>query len=228
MNQTLHRTEQFQRLRRRYAGRGKEGKPRLLEELCEQNVYERKYAIKLLGDTLPPARDEPAPGPEPKYEPVVEVLATIWDKAEQLWQKSGFGAGLVAAPLRTASRQATARAKETLAGHQPGQRRPRAGFAQRPRARFVRHPIWYPAPPPGTHSRRGLGRTTRGISRGRQRGPLGQSLGGELHLEPHLYLSVKHLDSEPVGVEQGCHERTHSPRRRTSAVPIAGLRLRQQ
>ena len=42
MNKTLSRTEQLQRLRRRYAGRGKEGKSRLLDEFCEQHHYERK------------------------------------------------------------------------------------------------------------------------------------------------------------------------------------------
>jgi hypothetical protein len=43
------------RLRRRYAGRGKEGKTRLLDEFCEHYRYERKHAIKLLGEGLPKA-----------------------------------------------------------------------------------------------------------------------------------------------------------------------------
>ncbi len=84
MNKTLSRTEQLQRLRHRYAGRGKEGKSRLLDEFCEQRHYERKYAIKLLGDTLPPATGTPPPDPQPHSEPVLDVLATIWEKAEQL------------------------------------------------------------------------------------------------------------------------------------------------
>jgi len=87
MTKTLDRTVQLQGLRRRYAGRGKEGKSRLLDEFCEQHGYERKYAIKLLGDQLPPASGRPPPGPEPKYESVVEVLTTIWEKAEQLCGK---------------------------------------------------------------------------------------------------------------------------------------------
>lgn len=87
MNKTRDRTEQLQRLRRRYAGRGKEGKSRLLDEFCEPHGYERQYAIKLLGDTLPPASGAPPPGPEPEYEPVVEVLATIREKAEPLCGK---------------------------------------------------------------------------------------------------------------------------------------------
>ena len=87
MPQTLNRTEQLQRLRQRYGGRGKEGKSRLLDEFCEQHGYERKYAIKLLGDTRPPAPGASPPGPEPQYEPVVEVLAAIWQSAEQLCGK---------------------------------------------------------------------------------------------------------------------------------------------
>lgn len=87
MQKRLNRTEQLQRLRQRYAGRGKEGKSRLLDEFCEQYGYERKYAIKLLKDTLALAARASPPGPEPKYEPVAEVLGTIWRAAEQLCGK---------------------------------------------------------------------------------------------------------------------------------------------
>src|SRR5271165_4973385 len=37
----------------RYARRNREGKSRLLDELCEDYKYDRKYAIKLLGGGLP-------------------------------------------------------------------------------------------------------------------------------------------------------------------------------
>lgn len=37
------------RLRQRYAGRGKEGRGLIIDELCEQFDYSRKHAIKLLG-----------------------------------------------------------------------------------------------------------------------------------------------------------------------------------
>ncbi len=38
----------------RYARRGREGWSRMLDELCEDYGYERKHAIKLLGEgTLP-------------------------------------------------------------------------------------------------------------------------------------------------------------------------------
>jgi hypothetical protein len=48
MHRELDRKEQLERLRRRYEGRGKEGRTRLLDEFCEHYGYERKYAIKLL------------------------------------------------------------------------------------------------------------------------------------------------------------------------------------
>ena len=64
-------------------GRGKEGKTRLLDELCAEHGDERKYAIKLLNDALPAATGAPRPGPQPRYEPVSEVIAAIGNAAEQ-------------------------------------------------------------------------------------------------------------------------------------------------
>jgi len=60
------RTDQWERLRRRYVGRGKEGKSRLLDEFCEHHGYERKYAIKLLQGQPARAAGRAGPGPEPK------------------------------------------------------------------------------------------------------------------------------------------------------------------
>jgi hypothetical protein len=87
MERMTERTEQLDRLRQRYAGRGRTGKSRLLDEFCEHHGYERKYAIKLLQGrpARPPAG--PRPGPEPKYEPVQEVVERIWTQAEQLCGK---------------------------------------------------------------------------------------------------------------------------------------------
>lgn len=87
MPNQLGRQEQLQRLRERYSRRNKEGKARMLDEFCEQHGYSRKHAIKLLGDALPKARGQSAPGPEPKYLPVREVLGHIWEHAEQLCGK---------------------------------------------------------------------------------------------------------------------------------------------
>jgi hypothetical protein len=87
MQRMTERNEQLERLRGRYAGRGKEGKSRLLNEFCEQYGYERKYAIKLLQRGAERARVGPRPGPEPKYEPVREMVERIWSCAEQLCGK---------------------------------------------------------------------------------------------------------------------------------------------
>lgn len=88
MQRSLDRKAELEKWRWRYLGRGKEGKSRLLDEFCQQYEFERKYAIKLLGGSA--ARVEPSPprpGPEPKYEPVTEVVTTIWRGAEQLCGK---------------------------------------------------------------------------------------------------------------------------------------------
>lgn len=87
MQRITERTDQLERLRRRYAGRGKAGKSALLDEFCEHYDYERKYAIKLLGSAPSGGGSQERPGPEPKYEPVLEVVERIWTQAEQLCGK---------------------------------------------------------------------------------------------------------------------------------------------
>src|SRR5262249_60795429 len=61
------KAEWLPKLRMRYARRGREGKSRILDELCEDYGYERKYAIKLLGDCLPPPSGRRRAGPDPRY-----------------------------------------------------------------------------------------------------------------------------------------------------------------
>jgi len=87
MQRNTNRTEELERLRRRYVGRGRAGKGRLLDEFCEHHGYERKYAIKLLRGIRPRRRAGPRPGPEPKYEAIQEVVERIWTPAEQLCGK---------------------------------------------------------------------------------------------------------------------------------------------
>jgi hypothetical protein len=87
MKSTVGRKEQLERLRQRYVGRGSEGRSRLLDEFCEHYGYERKYAIKLLRGTRGLGESGIRPGPEPRYEPVSEVVTTIWRAAEQLCGK---------------------------------------------------------------------------------------------------------------------------------------------
>lgn len=88
MNKKIDRKQELEKLRWRYCQRGKEGKSRLLDEFCEQYGFERKYAIKLLGDVLPQVVDpKPRPGPEPRYAAIAEIIGTIWRAAEQLCGK---------------------------------------------------------------------------------------------------------------------------------------------
>jgi hypothetical protein len=71
------------RLKVRYAKCGREGRSRMLDELCQDYRYERKYAIKLLRGTLPPSSGRKKPGPEPKYAAIEPIVRTIWLAAEQ-------------------------------------------------------------------------------------------------------------------------------------------------
>ena len=66
------------KLRDRYARRNREGKTRMLDELCEDYAYERKYAIKLLGDTVPAPGGRDHPGPEPSYTLIEPIVRTVW------------------------------------------------------------------------------------------------------------------------------------------------------
>jgi len=71
------------KLQARYSRRNREGKSRMLDELCQDYGYERKYAIKLLGDALPVASGRPKPGPLPQYSAIEPIVAAIWLAAEQ-------------------------------------------------------------------------------------------------------------------------------------------------
>lgn len=77
----VSREEQLERLRRRYAGRGSEGKSRILDELCEQYGYHRKHAIRLLKGGLL-IRKSP-PGPRRQCEGISELVERIWAAGEQ-------------------------------------------------------------------------------------------------------------------------------------------------
>jgi hypothetical protein len=77
------RSQWLPKLQARYAGRGREGKSRMLDELCADHGYERKYAIKLLSATLPVSSGRVRPGPERRYELVEPVVRQMWLTAEQ-------------------------------------------------------------------------------------------------------------------------------------------------
>jgi hypothetical protein len=71
------------KLQERYARRHREGKSRMLDELCEDYEYERKYAIKLLSGVLPLGPGRARPGPERRYEGIEQVVRQIWLTSEQ-------------------------------------------------------------------------------------------------------------------------------------------------
>ena len=83
------REELLPRLRQRYLSRGREGRSRLVDEVCEQWGYSRKHALKLLnakagwGGLAGTVQGRPVVyGPE-----VAQVVGRIWLKAEQVCGK---------------------------------------------------------------------------------------------------------------------------------------------
>jgi hypothetical protein len=79
------REEMLPRMRQRYAVRGREGRSRMIEEVCEQWGYSRKHAIKLLGAKAGWGGDPAVrKGRPPQYgEDVREVFWRLWKAAEQ-------------------------------------------------------------------------------------------------------------------------------------------------
>jgi hypothetical protein len=80
---TEMKLESLPKLRIRYGRRNREGKSLMLDELCEDHGYERKYAIKLLRGTLPEGSGRGHPGPEPQYASIEPIVRQIWLSAEQ-------------------------------------------------------------------------------------------------------------------------------------------------
>lgn len=79
------RREVILKMRERYAGRGRKGRGRLLDELCDLCGYDRKHAIKLLGGKLPVVgAKERRGGPRRRYGEAERLVAKeIWLSAEQ-------------------------------------------------------------------------------------------------------------------------------------------------
>jgi hypothetical protein len=71
------------KLQGRYLRRNREGKSRMLDELCDDYQYERKYAIKLLSGGVAVASGKVHPGPERRYGEIQSVVQYIWLAAEQ-------------------------------------------------------------------------------------------------------------------------------------------------
>src|SRR6267378_4504416 len=97
------KSEWLPKLQVRYLRRNREGKSRMLDELCEDYAYERKYAIKLLSGVLAPAQGGGRPGPEPQYEVIEPVVRPgLADGRKALRQATGADFAAMAAVLRAA------------------------------------------------------------------------------------------------------------------------------
>jgi len=79
------RQEVLEQARERYQRRGKEGRSRILDEVCALCGYERKYAIKVLGGKRSiTGLGRPRGGSQPVYgDAEREVIKPIWLAAEQ-------------------------------------------------------------------------------------------------------------------------------------------------
>jgi hypothetical protein len=136
--------EMLPRLRQRDAGRGREGRSRLIDEVCEHWGYSRKHAIKLLGAKAGWGGDPAVrKGRPPTYGPPSRggAVADLAGGRTTLRQTpQGPAAGLAAA-LRSRTRNAEERPPRPGAGHQRRPHRPALGPAQGPRRppRPLRH-----------------------------------------------------------------------------------------
>ena len=80
------RKEVLEQARQRYCQRGREGRSRLLDEVCELCGYERKYAIKVLSGkrAVVGSSGRKRGGSQPIYGVAErEVIKAIWLAAEQ-------------------------------------------------------------------------------------------------------------------------------------------------
>lgn len=73
----------LEKVQARYAQRDRQGKGRMLDELCEDHGYERKYAIRLLGGGVAGPSGRRRAGPVRQYEGIEPVIREIWLAAEQ-------------------------------------------------------------------------------------------------------------------------------------------------
>src|SRR5260370_24316324 len=77
----------LRKLQARYLRRSRERKSRMLDELCDDYKYERKYAIKLLSGGLAAASGKVHPGPERRYGEIQSVGQSLWLAAQQPCRK---------------------------------------------------------------------------------------------------------------------------------------------
>jgi len=130
------RCEVSEQARQRYLNRWKEGRGRLLDEICSLCGYERKHAIKVLGGARPigGAGGKKRGGSKPKYgKEEKKVFQVIWMATEQPCGKrmKPNGEGLASA-LREAARQVGGSGSPARSESQRGDNRPVVGSQPAP------------------------------------------------------------------------------------------------
>ena len=201
------REEMLPRMRQRYAGRGKEGRGALLDEVCEQFGYSRKHAIKLLGAKVGWGGDPVVRKGRPAVygEEVERVVHRMWKAAEQpCGKRLAELRGLWLARLRAAIWEAGRGNAPEGAFDQRGADRPAAGSAQGAgRQGALRNEARRAAQDadPDTHGQLGCG--SAGIFGGRHGGALREQTGGGFCVERDLHGHRQRMDGQPCGVEQG-------------------------
>lgn len=222
------RREVLGKMVERYGGRGREGRSRLLDEVCELCGYGRKYAIKLLGGKTPIAGgSRNRGGPRPRYgETEKPVLKTIWLSAEQPCGKRLKAAVPLWLPDYERERGALERElRGRLLAMSATNDGPSAGAGQselgQPGA--LRDATGHFVAPPNSHPDRtleceraglagsGHGRTRRGID------------GGRLLLEGHPDRCAHAMDRGAGGLDKGQHAVQERIAEVEAALPFAIL-----
>ena len=205
MNMSMDlKNDRLPKLRQRYQARKREGKTRMLDELCQDHGYERKYAIKLLGDTVPAPSGRAHPGPEPRYALIEPVVRAIWLAAAQpcgkrlapalpLWLRHYENHhGALSARQRQRLAEISPATLDRLLAAARAQHHRRGRSGTKPgRLLKDRDP----------HPHRHLGPQPARLPGSRQRGPLRRQPGRRLHLEPHLHGHRQPVDCGPGRVE---------------------------
>ena len=197
----ISRDEQLEKLRKRYVGRGAEGKSRILDELCEQYGYHRKHAIRLLNGAVVPRKSPP--GPQRQYGAITEVVERIWSAGEQPCGKR------LAQMLPLWLPHYQRRYGKLLASQRQLTDQVSAATLDRLLAPLrVRHLRGLSGTKPGSLLRQQIpiqgevwDEKRAGFLEADSVSPLWQQLGRQLHLESNLHRYCQHLDQRPSRLE---------------------------
>ena len=201
------RKEVLEQARQRYGKRGREGRSRLLDEVCELCGYERKYAIKVLNGkrAIMGSDGRKRGGSQAIYGKAErEVIKAIWLAAEQpcgkrlkaalkVWlphyEKRG---GPLAESVKQKVLAISASSIDRLFGALPGEPGSASSLRDAPRDPFTQTD-------PGSHRTLGCERTR--LYRGRHRRALRGEYGRRVLLEPDRDRCAYPVDGDPRSVQ---------------------------